>query len=99
MALVVAMAADDAPPLFLGIADIDLRRRLGEGEIAGAQPQHDVVAFEIGLEEGLQRPFEMPHRTEERRVGQECVSTCRSRWSPNHITTNTHKKNKKKKKK
>src|SRR3546814_15129168 len=22
--------------------------------------------------------------TEERRVGQECVSTCRSRWSPSH---------------
>src|SRR3546814_11136077 len=24
------------------------------------------------------------HRSEERRVGQECVSTCRSRWSPYH---------------
>src|SRR3546814_14376016 len=23
-------------------------------------------------------------RTEARRVGQECVSTCRSRWSPDH---------------
>src|SRR3546814_11434101 len=23
-------------------------------------------------------------RSEERRVGQECVSTCRSRWSPTH---------------
>src|SRR3546814_20044267 len=23
-------------------------------------------------------------RTEERLVGKECVSTCRSRWSPNH---------------
>src|SRR3546814_14842372 len=23
-------------------------------------------------------------RPEERRVGKECVSTCRSRWSPNH---------------
>src|SRR3546814_6145829 len=23
-------------------------------------------------------------RSEERRVGKECVSTCRSRWSPNH---------------
>src|SRR3546814_6131784 len=23
-------------------------------------------------------------RTEERRVGKECVSTCSSRWSPNH---------------
>src|SRR3546814_13183995 len=32
-------------------------------------------------------------RSEERRVGKECVSTCRSRWSPDH------KKKKKKKKK
>src|SRR3546814_20154647 len=25
-----------------------------------------------------------PVRSEERRVGKECVSTCRSRWSPDH---------------
>src|SRR3546814_15852639 len=24
------------------------------------------------------------HRSEERRVGKECVSTCSSRWSPSH---------------
>src|SRR3546814_18600430 len=35
-------------------------------------------------------------RSEERRVGKECVSTCRSRWSPYHskktnpLTSNTH---------
>src|SRR3546814_5483399 len=26
----------------------------------------------------------LPNSSEERRVGQECVSTCRSRWSPYH---------------
>src|SRR3546814_15105789 len=26
----------------------------------------------------------LQHRSEERRVGKECVSTCRSRWSPYH---------------
>src|SRR3546814_1500122 len=26
----------------------------------------------------------LPGRSEERRVGKECVSTCRSRWSPYH---------------
>src|SRR3546814_13982177 len=31
-----------------------------------------------------------PSSSEERRVGKECVSTCRSRWSPYH-----HKKNNK----
>src|SRR3546814_2591166 len=29
-------------------------------------------------------------RSEERRVGKECVSTCRSRWSPYHYTHKTH---------
>ena len=28
--------------------------------------------------------FEESSRSEERRVGKECVSTCRSRWSPYH---------------
>src|SRR3546814_17235256 len=31
-------------------------------------------------------------RSEERRVGKECVSTCRSRWSPYHYKTKKHKK-------
>src|SRR3546814_14262180 len=29
-------------------------------------------------------PVTLFNRSEERRVGQECVSTCRSRWSPYH---------------
>src|SRR3546814_12370552 len=28
-----------------------------------------------------------PYRSEARRVGKECVSTCRSRWSPYHSKT------------
>src|SRR3546814_8357403 len=32
-------------------------------------------------EEGF---VQAPGRSEERRVGKECVSTCRSRWSPYH---------------
>src|SRR3546814_14536429 len=30
------------------------------------------------------------NRSEERRVGKECVSTCRSRWSPYHQKKNRH---------
>src|SRR3546814_13983470 len=30
------------------------------------------------------KPAEGLQRSEERRVGKECVSTCRSRWSPDH---------------
>src|SRR3546814_12282983 len=36
----------------------------------------------------LDLPF-LPIRSEERRVGKECVSTCRSRWSPYHLKKNT----------
>src|SRR3546814_15804902 len=38
-----------------------------------------------------ERVFESGGRSEERRVGKECVSTCSTRWSPDH-----YKKNKKK---
>src|SRR3546814_15259889 len=31
-------------------------------------------------------------RSEERRAGKECVSTCRSRWAPSHYKKNTHAK-------
>src|SRR3546814_15086560 len=38
-------------------------------------------------------PKDMPHgdshfRSDAPRVGKECVSTCRSRWSPHHYTKN-----------
>src|SRR3546814_7989360 len=35
-----------------------------------------------GIEHHLTKPYHP--RSEERRVGKECVSTCRSRWSPYH---------------
>src|SRR3546814_17679576 len=37
-----------------------------------------------GCEHGCTYCFARPTRSEERRVGKECVSTCRSRWSPYH---------------
>src|SRR3546814_5722684 len=39
----------------------------------------DFVADGTGVDTGSQA-----HRSEERRVGKECVSTCRSRWSLYH---------------
>src|SRR3546814_15305935 len=32
----------------------------------------------------IEPPLLLLSRSEERRVGKECVSTCRSRWSPSH---------------
>src|SRR3546814_14983293 len=41
------------------------------------------IAEPMGVVAGL-TPSTNPTRSEERRVGKECVSTCRSRWSPYH---------------
>src|SRR3546814_16863818 len=54
---------------------------------------------EIGLGEfakhGISsRESHVSARSEERRVGKECVSTCRSRWSPSHHKKKTTNKNK-----
>src|SRR3546814_13992158 len=42
-------------------------------------PEAGLVSHKLYVDE-----FEGPYRSEERRVGKECVSTCRSRWSPYH---------------
>src|SRR3546814_11808450 len=39
-----------------------------------------VSGLQSGADDYLVKPFAL--RSEERRVGKECVSTCRSRWSP-----------------
>src|SRR3546814_14848468 len=36
-------------------------------------------------------PIRKTRRSEERRVGKECVSTCRSRWSPYHYKKKNQK--------
>src|SRR3546814_14672088 len=38
---------------------------------------------------GCPPPGRFGARSEERRVGKECVSTCRSRWSPSHYKKKT----------
>src|SRR3546814_14280744 len=48
---------------------------------------------DLDIDLGAENPAEA--RSEERRVGQECVSTCRSRWAPylyKNTTNNTHLK-------
>src|SRR3546814_11800246 len=48
------------------------------------------LAFRVGVElvagvaVGAGIGYALDRRSEERRVGKECVSTCRSRWSPYH---------------
>src|SRR3546814_19591954 len=44
----------------------------------------DVVTVACGARACLNVAGQQGQRSEERRVGKECVSTCRSRWSPYH---------------
>src|SRR3546814_20696931 len=69
---------------------LDDRRELAVGEqhlgLAVVQDEADRGRVEAHVE-GVQhcagrRHPEVCLRSEERRVGKECVSTCRSRWSP-----------------
>src|SRR3546814_11147421 len=52
-----------------------------EGSVVASGPRNAVLTPEIlAVAYGV----EVHIRSEERRVGKECVSTCRSRWSPYH---------------
>src|SRR3546814_11033353 len=87
---------DDEPPVApcLGQSAVDeldgaaaARHRRGV-EIAPHVP-HQQVGIEVLQRRLRLHPLLAPDadrldRSEERRVGKECVSTCRSRWSPYH---------------
>src|SRR3546814_17414901 len=72
------------------VSEIDVGRDVAQ-QLAEVKPD---VAFnalhgpfgEEGCMQGLLEMMGIPytHRSEERRVGKECVSTCRSRWAPYH---------------
>src|SRR3546814_11791611 len=51
--------------------------------IVEAFPGHVQLGGGIRNREAVERWFDLGG-SEERRVGKECVSTCRSRWSPYH---------------
>src|SRR3546814_19739013 len=58
-------------------------RRLSVFDVKGLLWALSAREQQYSVEFGDQVISEM-QRSEERRVGKECVSTCRSRWSPNH---------------
>src|SRR3546814_5720071 len=58
----------------------------GEARVDELREEGGVEEDRLGVGDGHQRalPEHAATRSEERRVGKECVSTCRSRWSPYH---------------
>src|SRR3546814_1374823 len=57
---------------------------MGLAEVVGADRRAEAVFGVVGERDGLVEARHGEQRSEERRVGKECVSTCRSRWSPYH---------------
>src|SRR3546814_13698781 len=72
-----AIVEADADPFLLGHIGHDFMAQ-------PAFPQEDAARRGFGIDEGFQILGRVVVRSEERRVGKECVSTCRSRWSPDH---------------
>src|SRR3546814_17285326 len=81
-AILHAARAAPAAAVVLGEFGAELDALVEEGR-AG----HAIVIFSVGIIAlGAAQPelAEAAVRSEERRVGKECVSTCRSRWSQYH---------------
>src|SRR3546814_21055164 len=80
------MSAEGQPAIFLGRSEtsetLPLKFANRHGLIAGPPGTGKTVTLQI-----------LAERSEERRVGKECVSTCRSRWSPYHYKKNNTTKN------
>src|SRR3546814_18459225 len=74
---------DSMTILAYGIPDSDYVA-LSFGCEPGAAVSVGVQDEASDAKEGELLSVHLASRSEERRVGKECVSTCRSRWSPNH---------------
>src|SRR3546814_11433123 len=93
------MVARDGAAAQAREADLAVTARAGEAVAAtlGAFGEVDAAPFGGGLTEQQRGAagrvdFVAMVRSEERRVGKECVSTCRSRWAPDHEKKKTRTK-------
>src|SRR3546814_383297 len=62
----------------------DLSKPADTYEVTGSPLSDKIKQFAATFAEKERLQVELEERSEERRVGKECVSTCRSRWSPYH---------------
>src|SRR3546814_13496692 len=74
-------------------AHLRLARKVGANEVdpvvtgLSADVRHGPAALRRIAADDHDRSTPCRQRSDERRVGKECVSTCRSRWSPAHYKT------------
>src|SRR3546814_5763861 len=77
------VCSSDLPPGSIAFSSPPATAVIGEDGLA-VDIEFEAVAVGI-IGDGHERlQGSRPARSEERRVGKECVSTCRSRWSPYH---------------
>src|SRR3546814_15044888 len=88
-----ALTVDDAEAMFPTLSDSSLMTWWSRAPFASIEEVRDNFAPRPDMEgwrcwaitlAGGDRAIGWVARPEERRVGKECVSTCRSRWSPYH---------------
>src|SRR3546814_19601373 len=67
----------------LSVSDVEVTRDMAHAKVwvTALQPERSVEAVKALKALAPELRYQ---RSEERRVGTECVSTCRSRWSPYH---------------
>src|SRR3546814_19160253 len=72
-----------AAPLRIARREMVADVAVGEGaeDRVGQRMKRD-IGIAMALKSMTMRDFHAADRSEERRVGKECVGTCRSRWSP-----------------
>src|SRR3546814_4798810 len=76
------VCSSDLPDHFQLAAGIEHDPAAGFWRLAEAKLGLGLTLIEDALDQDLDAATAI--RSEERRVGKECVSTCRSRWSPYH---------------
>src|SRR3546814_14892891 len=74
----VQVALEQAVGEVSGLQGYELKRVMRTGTVASVDNRN----WELSDHAATIR--RLSQRSEERRVGKECVSTCRSRWSPEH---------------
>src|SRR3546814_13247059 len=75
------------PGTALGVLVGNLIYTVMARRLAARTGRDDVTAMPLGLDE----PTSIGMRSEERRVGKECVSSCRFRWSQVHYKKNKNR--------
>src|SRR3546814_12977086 len=94
------VCSSDLLPVIIGVAGRQFAAPVDREPESFELPAHRVdigarpaVRVDALFHRGIFRRHAKGVRSEERRVGKECVSTCRSRWSPYHYKKKNAKSN------